>query len=58
VAVLERDDRCELEALSNKMETLEDEHSAEELTVTEAHQQLESELEEMSDSLVESLDDG
>lgn len=51
------DDRRELESLSNKMETLEDEHSVEELTETEAYQRLESELKEMSDSLVEGLDD-
>ncbi|MDF9744251.1 response regulator [Natrinema salsiterrestre] len=49
------DDRRELESISNKMETLEDEHSVEELTDTEAYQRLESELKEMSDSLVEDL---
>jgi len=39
------------------METLEDEASIEELTDTEAYRRLESDLKEMSDSLVEGLDD-
>ncbi|WP_226038775.1 response regulator [Natrinema sp. DC36] len=51
------DDRRELESISNKMETLEDEASIEELTDTEAYRQLESDLKEMSDSLVEGLDE-
>lgn len=51
------DDRRELESLSNKMEALEEEHSIEELTDTEAYQQLESDLKDLSDSLVEGLDE-
>jgi len=51
------DNRRELESISNKMETLEDEASIEELTDTEAYRRLESDLKEMSDSLVEGLDD-
>jgi len=52
------DGRRELQSLSNKMETLEDEHSVEELTGTEAYQDLESDLKELSDSLVDGIDDG
>ncbi|MFB1065506.1 response regulator [Natrinema sp. H-ect4] len=51
------DNRRELESISNKMETLEDEASIEELTDTEAYRRLESDLKEMSDSLVEGLDE-
>ncbi|QLK26924.1 response regulator [Natrinema zhouii] len=50
-------DRRKLESISNKMETLEDEASIEELTDTEAYRRLESDLKEMSDSLVEGLGD-
>lgn len=50
-------DRRELESLSNKMETLEDEHSVEELTETEGYQRLESELKDLSDSLLEDIDE-
>ncbi|WP_254765036.1 response regulator [Natrinema marinum] len=50
------DGRRELRSLSNKMETLEDEHSVEELADTEAYQDLESDLKELSGSLVEDLD--
>ena len=46
------DGRRELAALSNKMETLEDEHALDELEDTEAYQQLEADLKELSDSLV------
>ncbi|MGQ3410694.1 response regulator [Natrinema sp. LN54] len=49
-------DRRELESISNKMETLEDEHSVEELTETEGYQRLESELQDLSDSLIEEGD--
>ena len=52
------DGRRELAALSNKMETLEDEHAVDDLEDTEAYQQLESDLKELSDSLVEGGDDG
>lgn len=45
--------RRDLEALSNKMETLEDELDLEELEETETYQQLEADLKEMSDALVE-----
>ncbi|MCU4751517.1 response regulator [Halobacteria archaeon AArc-curdl1] len=45
--------RRELEALSNKMETLEDELDLEELEETETYQQLEADLKEISDTLVE-----
>ncbi|WP_436343997.1 response regulator [Natronorubrum sp. FCH18a] len=48
--------RRELAALSNKMETLEDEQSASELEETDAYRQLESDLKELSDSLVENGD--
>ncbi|SER82954.1 response regulator [Natrinema salaciae] len=51
------DGRRELESLSNKMESLEDEHAVEELTETESYQRLESELKELSGSLVGDLDD-
>ncbi|MFC6768313.1 response regulator transcription factor [Natrinema soli] len=51
------DDRRDLESISNKMETLEDDASIEELTDTEAYRRLESDLKEMSDSLVDGLDD-
>ncbi|WP_254524693.1 HalX domain-containing protein [Natrinema caseinilyticum] len=51
------DGRRELESISNKMETLEDEHSIEELTDTSAYQELESDLKVLSDSLVAELDD-
>lgn len=50
-------DRRELESLSNKMETLEDEHSVEELTETEGYQRLESELKDLSDSLIEDMNE-
>ncbi|MFC4542197.1 response regulator [Halosolutus amylolyticus] len=49
------DGRRELEALSNKMETLEDEHSVDDLEGTEAYQRLESDLKAMGDSLVEDI---
>ena len=51
------DGRRELQSLSNKMETLEGEHSVDELTETEAYQELEADLKELSDSLVEGIDD-
>ncbi|WP_408957833.1 response regulator [Natrinema sp. 74] len=50
------DGRRELQSLSNKMETLEDGHAVEELTDTESYQQLESDLKELSDSLIEDSD--
>ncbi|QSW99104.1 response regulator [Haloterrigena alkaliphila] len=51
------DGRRELTALSNKMETLEDEHSLDDLEDTEAYQQLEDDLKELSDSLVGDADE-
>ncbi|ADB61017.1 response regulator receiver protein [Haloterrigena turkmenica DSM 5511] len=50
------DGRRELAALSNKMETLEDEHAPNELAETDAYRQLEADLKDMSESLVEDGD--
>ena len=50
------DDRRELEALSNKMETLEDGLSIDDLEGTEEYQRLENDLTQLSDSLLEGID--
>lgn len=52
-----QDDRRELEALSNKMETLEGELALDDLEGTEEYQQLEEDLKRLSGSLVDGFDD-
>lgn len=50
-----QEDRRELQALSNKMETVEEELSVDDLEDTEAYQRLEEDLTGLSDSLVDGL---
>ena len=50
------DDRRELEALSNEMETLEDGLSIDDLEGTKEYQRLENDLKQLSDSLLEGVD--
>lgn len=50
-------DRRELQALSNKMETLEDELSLADLEDTDEYRRLETDLKDLSDSLVDGFDE-
>lgn len=49
--------RRELSAISNKMEALEEESPVEGVEETEAYKELESDLKDLSDSLVEGIED-